>query len=287
MPDKSKDGGWPFSHLLLLHIREDVQVVGGGQGDNVLLRMPRRVQDLASEVERVGRDLVVAASSCQILCSLLPRGRRSAHFAIAKWLVHLGRSRLPHLALLVASRKRPEEVVVRAGENSLVIATPSALKLVKYGVVLVQLTQLGAEMLVHCIRLDGSRLLTEIPHLDGEVVPREQVLAVVRELHIRHGGDDLGEEGPRSWVLRLLEDCNVLVAERLVSHVAQSDGSLGGGVHEPVALSGMELRRRNHLRQLFHVGRLDVHDVCRLVGDFEMPQVDSEVVCGEERLLQW
>lgn len=54
----------------------------------------------------------------------------------------------------------------------------------------------------------------------------------------------------------------VLVAQRCRAHVAQADGALAAAVHEGVALVRVELGRRDHLRQLLHVGRLDVHDVC-------------------------
>lgn len=53
----------------------------------------------------------------------------------------------------------------------------------------------------------------------------------------------------------------VLVAEGGGAHVTQADGALAAAVDEGVALVRVELGRRDHLRQLLHVGRLDVHDV--------------------------
>ena len=47
----------------------------------------------------------------------------------------------------------------------LVIATPSALELVKDRVVLVELTEFGAEVVVHRVRLHGTALHVQIPHL--------------------------------------------------------------------------------------------------------------------------
>ena len=64
-----------------------------------------------------------------------------------------------------------------------------------------------------------------------------------------------------------------------LTHVAESDGSLAGTVHEQVALLRVELWSRDHLRQLLHVGRLDVHDVEGLVRDLHVPQIDPQVVC--------
>lgn len=53
----------------------------------------------------------------------------------------------------------------------------------------------------------------------------------------------------------------VAVAEGSGAHVAQADGALAAAVHEGVAVVRVELGRRDHLRQLLHVGRFDVHNV--------------------------
>lgn len=47
----------------------------------------------------------------------------------------------------------------------------------------------------------------------------------------------------------------------------------------------MELRRRYHLRQLLHVCRFDIDNVKTLIGDLQVPEVDSEIVSGEISLL--
>lgn len=56
----------------------------------------------------------------------------------------------------------------------------------------------------------------------------------------------------------------VLVAEGGLPHVAQLDRALARAVHEQVAVLWMELGGRDHLGQLFHVGRLDIHNICDL-----------------------
>ena len=53
----------------------------------------------------------------------------------------------------------------------------------------------------------------------------------------------------------------MLVAEGRLPHVTQADGALAAAVGEGLALLRVKLGRRDHLRQLLHVGRLDVHDV--------------------------
>ena len=53
----------------------------------------------------------------------------------------------------------------------------------------------------------------------------------------------------------------MLVAKRGLPHVAEPYGAFAAAVGEGVAVLRVELCRRDHLRQLLHVGRLDVHDV--------------------------
>ena len=57
----------------------------------------------------------------------------------------------------------------------------------------------------HLVRLQGLALHVEVPDFGGQVVPGEQVAAAVAELDVRHGGDDLGEEGAGAGVLGLLK----------------------------------------------------------------------------------
>lgn len=53
----------------------------------------------------------------------------------------------------------------------------------------------------------------------------------------------------------------VFVAERRLSHVTQADRTLAAAVGEGVTLLGMKLRGGDHLCQVLHVGRLNVHNV--------------------------
>lgn len=48
-------------HLGVELVLEDVQIVGGGDGDDVLSRMPRCVEDLLGEVQAVHADVVFPA----------------------------------------------------------------------------------------------------------------------------------------------------------------------------------------------------------------------------------
>lgn len=53
----------------------------------------------------------------------------------------------------------------------------------------------------------------------------------------------------------------VLVAQGGRTHVAEAQGALAAAVDEEVTVVRMELGRGDNLRQVLHVGRLDVHDV--------------------------
>lgn len=48
-------------HLLVEFVLEDVQVVGGSDGDDVLRGVPGRVQDLLGEVQAVHADVILAS----------------------------------------------------------------------------------------------------------------------------------------------------------------------------------------------------------------------------------
>ena len=53
----------------------------------------------------------------------------------------------------------------------------------------------------------------------------------------------------------------MLVAQGLLPHVTEPQRPLAAAVHKQVAVERVELGRRDDLRQVLHVGRLDVHDV--------------------------
>lgn len=69
----------------------------------------------------------------------------------------------------------------------------------------------GAPVCLGCssylVGLYGPRLHVQVPDFDREIIPGEHVPATVAELHVRHRGDDLGEEGAVTGVLGLFEYC--------------------------------------------------------------------------------
>jgi hypothetical protein len=139
----------------------EVQVVGGGQRKDVSPGVPRRVQNLAVEVNVLNVDVLPRAPR------RLPRD--DLH------LVHRATNVITggFEADIFACRQivHPEEIVVRTRQDLLVVVRPARIKLVKDAVVLVQITELGSEKIVDIERLDRCALLPRIPDLDRKVVP--------------------------------------------------------------------------------------------------------------------
>lgn len=74
----------------------------------------------------------------------------------------------------------------------------------------------------------------------------------------------------------------MFVTERSLAHVGKLDGTLGASVHELVAADGVEFSRSDHLSQLLHVRRLDIHNVEALVLNVEVPQVHSQIITADK-----
>lgn len=74
------------------------------------------------------------------------------------------------------------------------------------------------------------------------------------------------------------------VTQRAFTHVSKLDGALAAGIHEPVATLRVEFGSGDDLGQLLHVGRLDVDDIEALVLNVKVPQIDPQVITGNERL---
>lgn len=95
-------------HLRVEFVLEDVQVVGGGDGDDVLARVPGRVEDLLGEVQAVHADVVLPALSSGGADP--PRLQDSSGFAA------LSRRLQGHVAFGVPV-EHAEEVVVGSGHD--------------------------------------------------------------------------------------------------------------------------------------------------------------------------
>ena len=122
------------------------------------------------------------------------------------------------------------------------------------------------------------RVHIQIPDFDGEIIPGYEISAIVAEFDVANGGNDLGEEAAIGRVLGLFEELGVVVAEGGGSHVAESNGPFAAAIDEGVAVDGMKLGGGDDFRQVLHVGRFHVDDVEGLIGDFQVPQVDAEII---------
>ena len=99
-----------------------VEIVGSGNGQDVIFRMPRGMEDFFVEVEAIDGNLV-----------LFPFVRH-ANFARFENLARthvLSRRLEGSVPLGGATIEHPEEVVVTSGHNLSVITFPSAFKLVE------------------------------------------------------------------------------------------------------------------------------------------------------------
>lgn len=95
-------------HLRVEFVLEDVQIVGGGDGDDVLVWVPRRVEDLLGEVQAVHADVVLPALSTG--------GTDPPRLQDSPWFTALSRCLQGHVALGVPI-EHAEEVVVGSGHD--------------------------------------------------------------------------------------------------------------------------------------------------------------------------
>mmetsp|Transcript_19826 Transcript_19826/g.61903 ORF Transcript_19826/g.61903 Transcript_19826/m.61903 type:complete len:396 (-) Transcript_19826:545-1732(-) len=254
----------PRPRLDELRTVHDVESGGRGDGGDVMLRVKGRVQDAPRKVGR------------QIGGRVQRRRARPAVRSLRRLEREVRRG--------AVGGEEVEAVLVRAGEDVRRIVVEAALELVEYAVLLVEVAQLRPQVLVHRYRLYRPRLYPHIPDAHGEVVARDDVAPVSREARGGDGGGDLREEGLGGRVLRLLERLCAGVAEGGGAHVAEADAAARGGVEEGVAVDRVEVGRREDLGERLHVCRLDVDYVEAALSVSQVPQVEPQVVAGEERL---
>ena len=66
----------------------------------------------------------------------------------------------------------------------------------------------------------------------------------------------------------------MIITECSLSHIAQTYCSFAGWVNEVVAFFRVELTGSDDFGQLLHVGRFDVDNIKRLIGNLHMPEID-------------
>jgi len=180
---------------VLEFVLEDVEVIGGGHGDDVLRWMPGRVQNLFVEVQTLDANLVLLALSAGAHLSRLEHNLG---------LGDLSRRLKRHVPFGVAV-EHAEKIVVRPSHDGRIAPIPAAFKLVKDAVILVEATQFCPKVFVHLVALDGLRVHVQVPHFDGEIIPGDDIPPAIAKLHVRYTGNYLGKEATVRRVFRFLE----------------------------------------------------------------------------------
>jgi hypothetical protein len=195
----------------------ETYVVRSSNGDAVLMGMPAHMQNLLVEVDLIGVGLLahtLGATSwgarptalLAVLTSTGVHGRGNADLLRLEGAL----VRLQHdLGVLVrVARVDHEVVVIRACHDILRVSGESHLELVEDAVVLVGVTESGSEVLMNGDCLYWLTFHVYVPDFNSKIIAGKDVTTIVAEADIRDGGDDLGEEGARGWVLFLLEFYN-------------------------------------------------------------------------------
>lgn len=74
------------------------------------------------------------------------------------------------------------------------VAAKSTFEFIKDGVVFIQVTEFGLEMVVDVDDFERPGLHVHVPNLESQVIAGDDVSSVPTEFTIRDGGDDFGEE---------------------------------------------------------------------------------------------
>lgn len=88
-----------------------------------------------------------------------------------------------------------EHVVVGTSHDGASVVADMTLKFVENTVVLVQVTELGTQMVVDVDGLDRLALHCDVPDLQGQVVSGDDISSVSAKLTIGNGRDDFRKEG--------------------------------------------------------------------------------------------
>lgn len=173
-------------------------------------------------------------------------------------------------ALLTKRVADVERVVVGSSEQLRGVVAPAGLELVENGVILVQVAELVEEVIVELDDANGPSLVSDVPDLHGQVVSRNHHTAAGGELDVADGSDQLLEEAANLAIL-VLEGFCLLLAQGSASQVAHTNDSFAARVDELVAVSRMQIRASDDLREFVHVVRLDVDRREGLVLDSNVP----------------
>mmetsp|Transcript_14903 Transcript_14903/g.31969 ORF Transcript_14903/g.31969 Transcript_14903/m.31969 type:complete len:421 (-) Transcript_14903:318-1580(-) len=186
----------------------------------------------------------------------------------------------------VSGRVCLEQRVVTARDDGAAVVAEIALELVEDAVIFVQVRQPRAQVLVHGDHHHGRALHIYIPQPQRHVIPRENIPSVWRKLDVRDRRNDFREKRlPRAQVLRLFKFSCPAFAQRRLPQVHQLHYAARRRVDKQIAVLRVELGRRDHLRQVLHVIRLDVQNVEPDAARVQVPQVHAQVVRRQKHLV--
>lgn len=189
----------------------------------ILARVPAGMENLLVEVKGVGNHRLAERPLSILACPLVAWQRTANFLDLEGRLVrledHIGegvRVVYPEVIVVGASEHMPAVMNVVSDRSGVVscrqlavyvpiVTRPEAFKLVKDAVVLVQVAELPAEVVVDRDSLHGPALHVHVPNLQGQIVACEDVPTIPRELNVGDGGDNLGEERSVRGILFLLK----------------------------------------------------------------------------------
>ncbi|CAH0375368.1 unnamed protein product [Pelagomonas calceolata] len=255
-----------------MHLQE-VALAAARRGERLLARVRRDVEDAVRRVRGVDR--------VRRRAGLRHARRRGAVRVDELRVQRQPRGGVAHGAPPVAARRHG--AVAPAGAH---------LELVEDAVGLVEVRELRAQVVVDAGGVHGLAGAPHVPGPAAQEVAGHDEAAVAVEARVRDRGHDLREER-RGVVLaprrgrpprRGVEDQARPRAARRGAQVEEPDGAARRGVEQGVPLDRVEARRRDDLRQVLHVRRLRVDDVAAPIRHVQPPEVDPQVVRGQERL---
>jgi len=158
-------------------VLQEEKVVSGSNCDDIFCRVPCCMEDLLLEVKAVHEYLILFALATRADLSWFQDG-----FGLRNLFGGF-------ISDFFAGRtvKHAEEIVVRASHDGSIIAIPTALKLIKDAIVFVQRAQLGSQILMNSVGLDGLGLHMKVPNFDGQIVAGDHVSSRVGEFDVRYG----------------------------------------------------------------------------------------------------
>ena len=119
--------------------------------------------------------------------------------------------------------------------------------------------------------------------MDGEVVAGEDVVVVDgREFSPRYRVNNIRKKVLPTRILFDHKFSSKTLVFGVDSEIASGDVALGAGEKEDVGTFGVVLNMRYNLTQLLNIRRLQVHQVKSQIVVFNVPEVDAQVVGGDE-----